>query len=271
MTAGANITDEELVAYADGQLPEARAREIDAICEINPVLRDQVARDREIVRQLRAALEPKLTEPVPSRFDLAGISRRLSRRRVTVAARIAAALLIFIAGAGAGWLVRGIAPTAAPTSAAGPASATGHTLVADATLAHRTYARENRHAVEVAAAEQEHLVRWLGNRLDHKLSVPDLTGEGFRLMGGRLLPSPAGPAGQLMYENGEEVRLTLYIRPETGEALSFRFAEDGGTAAFYWIENGLAFSLTGDIPREQLLNLASIAHRDLGANHGDSR
>jgi anti-sigma factor RsiW len=255
---GPNIGEDELLAYVDGRLDEARTRQIDAMLEVNPVLGDQVRRDRDIADALRAALAVKAEEGVPPHLRLAVLDRRRRQRRLAMLSRAAAAVLIFAAGAGGGWLWRGDGPATVAAANAG--------LVADATLAHRTYTAERRHAVEVAATEQEHLVAWLGNRLHHKLIVPDLTGEGFRLMGGRLLPSPAGPAGQLMYENAEEVRLTIYVRPETGQAVSFRLAEAGGTSAFFWVESGLAYSLTADLPRERLMHLARLAHQALDGN-----
>ena len=74
--------------------------------------------------------------------------------------------------------------------------------MADALAAHRTFAVEVRHPVEVDAAQEAHLVQWLSKRLGRPLVVPDLSATGYRLMGGRLLPAGSGAAAQLMYENG---------------------------------------------------------------------
>ena len=65
-----------------------------------------------------------------------------------------------------------------------------------AARAHMVYSPEVRHPVEVEAKEQEHLVKWLSKRLDMQLRVPLLTGEGFELLGGRLLPGVDGPVAQ---------------------------------------------------------------------------
>lgn len=256
MSQGPTIGEDELVAYTDGRLQKSRAREIDALMEVNPVLHEQVDRDRAIAADLRQVLAPKAEEAVPAYLSLDALVRNRQRRRNWTWVQSAAATVLFAAGIAAGWIGHEFA---AGTGGAG----TGGDLVADAALAHRTYTAERRHAVEVAASEQEHLVSWLGNRLNHELAAPDLIGEGYRLMGGRLLPSPAGPAGQLMYEDDAGTRLTLYVRPEPGEAVSFRFAEADGTSAFYWIEGGLAYSLAGDLPRDALMRLARIVYREL--------
>src|SRR3546814_9895703 len=81
----------------------------------------------------------------------------------------------------------------------------------DADLAYTVYAPEQRHAVEVPVADEKHLLAWLSKRLDRTLNVPSLREYGYSLLGGRLLPGPAGPAAQFMYEDASGKRLTLYI------------------------------------------------------------
>ena len=55
--------------------------------------------------------------------------------------------------------------------------------------------------MEVAAPDKGHLTTWLSNRLNHQLNAPDLSEQGFSLVGGRLFPDVyrnTGPAAQLM-------------------------------------------------------------------------
>jgi anti-sigma factor RsiW len=80
-----------------------------------------------------------------------------------------------------------------------------------ASVAHAVYAPEKRHPVEVAATEQQHLVQWLSKRLNRPLKVPDLSTEGYALVGGRLLPGEDGARAQFMFENTAGERVTLYI------------------------------------------------------------
>lgn len=80
------------------------------------------------------------------------------------------------------------------------------------------------HPVEVKATEQDHLVQWLSNRLGQSIKAPDLTGFGFRLMGGRVLPAAAsGVAAQLMYDDDHGTRLTLYLRNGKNGDTAYRF------------------------------------------------
>lgn len=62
------ITDQQLMAYADGELDAAAAAEVDAAIAADPPLGEAVARHRALRRQLRDAFAPALDEPVPERL-----------------------------------------------------------------------------------------------------------------------------------------------------------------------------------------------------------
>lgn len=140
-----------------------------------------------------------------------------------------------------------------------------------AAVAHAVYAPEVRHPVEVNVAEgsaaeqraqEQHLARWLSKRLDLPVRLYDLRPQGFELVGGRLLPDSSGPSAQLMYQNGNGQRITLYLRrPEPGTATDFRFQRDGDLNLFYWVEDGFGCALVGKLPRAQLLTLAEAVYK----------
>jgi anti-sigma factor RsiW len=140
-----------------------------------------------------------------------------------------------------------------------------------AAVAHAVYAPEVRHPVEVNVAQgsaseqraqEEHLARWLGKRLDMPVKLYDLRPQGFELVGGRLLPDASGPSAQLMYQNSGGQRVTLYLRkPEAGASSAFRFQRDGELGLFYWVEDGFGCALVGKLPREQLLALAEAVYK----------
>jgi len=133
--------------------------------------------------------------------------------------------------------------------------------VKNALGAHVVFAPEIRHAVEVPADQEAHLVTWLSKRLGHKVKAPDLRAPGFRLVGGRLLADADGPAAQFMYENTAGQRVTLYVRTtEAARNTAFRFVEERGIAAFYWVDGPLAYALIGTLPRENLLGLATLVY-----------
>ena len=122
-----------------------------------------------------------------------------------------------------------------------------------------------RHPVEVAASDQAHLVAWLSKRLGTKLRVPDLSAQGFWLVGGRLLPDSTGAvAAQFMFERSQGTRLTLFVRRDAqGNDTAFRFAQDGSLSTFYWVDRGYGYALSGDQSREFMLTLADSVYRQL--------
>ena len=125
-----------------------------------------------------------------------------------------------------------------------------------AVVAHSVYVPEQRHPVEVRAQE-EHLARWLTRRLDVPVKLFDLSANGFRLVGGRLLPDVKGPSAQLMYEDASGQRVTVYLRkPESSTQAEFRYVQQGDLGLFYWVDGTIGYALTGKLPRERLLALA---------------
>ncbi|MBT2324241.1 anti-sigma factor [Variovorax paradoxus] len=221
---------------------------------------------REALRRLHREV---LDEPVPPALlaaagHLAG--RQARQARWTRWGGMAAGVLIAF---GAGWIGNGqwSATRAVATSARAPAA---REFVHAASVAHAVYAPEKRHPVEVVAAEQQHLVQWLSRRLDKPLKVPDLSAEGYALVGGRLLPGSEAARAQFMFERADGERVTLYIgsmgaaaAPAQADETAFRYSTDGPVPSFYWIDRGFGYALAGKLPRDALLGLAGAVHRQL--------
>jgi anti-sigma factor RsiW len=260
MTAGLGpIGEDDLQAYIDGRLSGARHEQAEAYIAAHPELRDRVARDREHRESLRLALAGKFAEPIPARLRIENI--RAGRRAATLRRfrAVAAAGLIFVAGILSGWVLSRALPVGSP--AAG--------FAVNASAAYRTFVVEVAHPVEVDAAHEEHLLRWLSKRLGRQLAAPDLARFGYRLIGGRLLPAGGGAAAQLMYEDGNGGRLTLYVQADDGAETAFRFRQESDTATLAWVDRGFGFAVTAHATREQLLPIAEAIYRDLDQGQGN--
>ena len=243
-----SVTEADLHAYVDGALLAERTAEVERWLAENPSDAARVRAWRTNNRAIGTLYADVLEEAVPARLCPVSITRG-RRRRVWA---IAAGAALFALGLEGGWLARGYVASV-------PAEAV---FTEQAMLAHRVYTNEGRHAVEVPADQESHLVAWLSKRLDHPLPVPDLRPAGFNLVGGRLLPTSApGLAAQYMYEDSDGRRLTLYATREPGRGkTAFRYEQDGNIRAFYWIDNDIAYALIGDCDRESLLSLANAAY-----------
>jgi anti-sigma factor RsiW len=248
------VGDDDLDAYLDGQLAPARLALVERYLRENPAADARVAADRAARDALRARLAFLRDEPIPGRLRIAAIQARrrgVLRQRGRVAAACVGLLLL---GGVAGWEGRALMPVV-------PAGES--TAARDALSAHRVYVVESVHPVEVAAVQQAHLVQWLSKRVGHKLVVPDLSSQGFALMGGRLLPAGGQAAAQFMFENGAGKRLTIYVRATPREDTSFTFAKADEFAAFAWVDDGLSFAMVAAVDRETLLGLADAVYRQL--------
>nr|WP_295811880.1 anti-sigma factor [uncultured Nitratireductor sp.] len=215
------------------------------------------ASDRALLRETLAGL---IDEELPQRVREEAISagrdpvgtRRTTLRRLAAAA----ALLVAVGVAGGFWAGR--------QALNGGETPAALDVVGEAVAAHQVYAAEKLHVVEVGASDRNHLVGWLSNRVGTKLVAPDLRAEGFDLMGGRLLPSGGKAAAQFMYEDPVGERISLYVAHcVKGENTGFRLFEDESGRAFYWQEEGFAYTVAGSIPEERLLGLANLSYRQL--------
>lgn len=264
------LLDEELHALVDGQLTPVQ----------EAALRARLAHDASAAATLaawqsqRAALQglqaSMLDEPVPDSL-LAAATRVQEQRHSSLrwqrwggmAAGLGCAFVL-------GWAVRGagLAPPQPMAAQARPSS-----FVQQASMAHLVYAPEVRHPVEVAAAQQEHLVQWLSKRLGRPLKLPDLSAQGFELVGGRLLPGEGGARAQFMFQAADGQRVTLYLGAVEAAAAAPASAPPAGATAFqlsteplpsfYWVDQGFGYALSGELPRERLLALAQAVYRQL--------
>lgn len=243
------VSIDDVMAYVDGQLDAAARRRLDERIAATPELAAQVDAYRHQNHALKLAFDPVLREPVPERMQ----PPRSAGAPLRVALGVAATLAL---GVALGWYARDLTtPSRAAT-----------TFVMQAAAAHIVYTPEVRHPVEVAANEEAHLVQWLSKRLGHKVRAPVLAEQGFRLVGGRLLPGDqARPAAHFMYEDAKGQRLTLYVRGLQARErdTAFRYARESGVDVFYWVDDHYGYALSGVVGRETMLELARIVYNDL--------
>jgi anti-sigma factor RsiW len=245
------VTEAELQAYVDGQLPPARTTEVAQHLAQHEEDAQRVAAYRRQNENLQLAYAPLLAEAVPPRLQAGG-----RRRWWLPAQRYAVAAALMAVSGIAGWQLH--------ATITGEGTQTVY-LARVAAVAHAVYSPEVRHPVEVGADQEAHLVNWLSKRLGIGLKIPHLAEQGYTLVGGRLLPGDRGPAAQFMYQDSKGQRLTLYVRvsKEAREQTAFRFAQENNVGVFYWLDGRLGYALSGEAGRAELLRVADAVYRQL--------
>jgi anti-sigma factor RsiW len=242
-----SVTEDELHAYVDGELPAERRADVEAWLAAHPEEAERVNSWRAMAEMLHARYDAVAQEPVPKRLELERLVR-LPRQWLYGAA--AAAMVAFVGGAAVGWVAHGA--TTAPS--------TFQSFTEDALDAHRLYVVEVRHPVEVPGNERAHLQAWLTKRCGWTVFAPDLEASGLKLVGGRLLPGPNGPASFLMYESASGERFTIYTaKAKTGET-QMRYTTMDKDGALFWADRGVGYVVSGGSDRDRLTKVARAVY-----------
>src|SRR6476469_6533783 len=249
------VTEDELHAYIDGELPGDRKEAVASWLAAHPEPAALVASWRAQAESIRARYGAAAEEPVPERLKLDQVLKQdRANGRSWAAMAAAAAVVAFIVGGTAGWMARG-ASAAAPT---------GFDVFASEALdAYKLYVVEVRHPVEVPGNERTHMTQWLSKRLGEDLRVPDLQSIGLKLVGGRLLPGPTGAAAFYMYESPSGERFTIYCAKASAPASAFRYTAGERAAAFYWADGKVAYVVSGPADRDKLEKVAKAAYEQM--------
>lgn len=268
-TGATPITEADLHAYADQQLPARRRAEVDQFLSTRPDERHRVQDWQKQNESLRHFLNPVFDEPLPLHLPLRPDAIVWPWRS------LAAGVAVAVVSASSAWFARGsldgnaeqlasVTPPPALAYKGGGLSGFAHR----AAVAHVIYSPDIQRPVEVGADQEQQLVTWLSKRLGTEVKPPVLKAVGYDLIGGRLLPGDTGPVAQFMYHDTTGQRLTLYVtrdvpklsgQPET----AFRFGRDGPVNVFYWVDKNFGYAISGGSNREELMRVSKEVYRQL--------
>jgi anti-sigma factor RsiW len=248
------VSEEDLHAYVDGQLPAERRACIERYLAAHPEPARRVNAYAAQRRALRDALAGVAGEPVPPELNLARlVEARLRPRRAPWAAAAALALAFGLGGTG-GWMV-----AERPWEGAGDRTALAMRVLEQQALAsHAVYAADLLHPVEMSGDARAPLEKWLSARLARPVVAPDLDAVGLRLIGGRLLATErGGAAALLLYEDAAGTRMSVLLRPMARELAARETDTSRGEANLcLWIADGMGYALVGRLPEADLDRIA---------------
>ena len=254
------ISEDDLHAFVDELLDGTRRNEVQAYLDTHPEVAAQIATFDRQRDALRAAVAPIADEPIPPHLNLRHLMDARRRSREWSSWRsMAAAVLLLVAGGVGGWSLRGQASEL-------PESNGVAALAHEAAYTFNVFGTDRSHSVEFGAADKVELVNWIASRIGRMVAVPDLTAAGYVFMGGRVVATPHGAAGLLMYTNDQGQRLAVLIRPMAmdGDAHMSEHSY-GDLQDFVWASKGTGFSLVGAVPAELLHPIANVVKQQEGS------
>ncbi|MEM7041406.1 MAG: anti-sigma factor [Pseudomonadota bacterium] len=267
-----SIDEDDFQAFVDGQLSPEACRTVMTYLAANPDESERMSEYHALSEELHNRFDEVLYEPLPKRLRVETYRQNRSfAERIrswfdfdmrTFVPRFAAVAVLVSASVGAGWWMKaGYVERAQETPAM--------SFARQAANAHMLFAPDLRYPVEFGADQQDSMMLWLTERLGEQVHAPSLQDIGFVLVGGRLLPAADSAAAQLMYENPDSHRITLYIRERWQAAIpaasegSVSYYGDGGLSMVYWIEGPFAYALIGEMDREQLFATAKTIRQQV--------
>ena len=245
-------------AYADGELDLVKNLEIDQHLQDCPAC----ARTRSEMQQVRTALQGgSLYYPAPP--DLRGRILELlpvpspsgQARRLFGWRRLAFAASLFICGV-TGW---GLAHFLTPAPA--------ETFLAQQLVA--SYIRSQMvaaHALDIASSHQHTVRPWFEGegKLDFSPPVPDLKGQGFALIGGRLDYLDERPVAVLVYQRRKHF-INLFIwRSEAATDSTLTTRTQQSYHLVKWTNGGLTFWAVSSVSGDELMQFARLVRNITG-------
>jgi anti-sigma factor RsiW len=250
-----SVTKEDLIRYVDGRLAPERSAQVAAYLHEHPETAGELQAQQRLNALLLARYKHICEEAIPPALLQAaakGPRPRTRLRRETLRA-VAVAAVAAILGGAAGWLWRSamIEPQ-------------WQDFTKQAAAAYRVYTPERDRPVEIAARHE--LLAWLSRRLGMPIVAPRLDAFGYHFIGGRLLPTAGGtPAAQLMYENAEKRRFTLYIRADLRNSrdVEFQFARQDDVNVLYWLDGPRGYAMSANLDESAMLPIAKVVYDEL--------
>ncbi|MFK0334833.1 anti-sigma factor family protein [Rhizobium sp. NPDC090275] len=243
------INEDDLQAFVDGALDVERHQDVAAFLETNKDAAKRISSYQRDAAALRSALGQIAVEPIPSRLNLANIiEKQRPAKQGRFAPMAAAAVLLLAIGASGGWLLKGYSMPPTEGVAA---------LAQEASASYSTFAADRLRPVEVRADSGDDLRILASATIGGTATIPDLSKAGYRLMGGRVVPTPHGSGLMLMYDDDKGNRLVMLTRRmQVDQDKPMVPSDQRDIRGWSWARNGLGYSLVGAISSEHLHTLA---------------
>jgi anti-sigma factor RsiW len=138
-------------------------------------------------------------------------------------------------------------------------------FMADVAAYHSVYAQETEHLAEVPASRKDHIEEWLGSRLERKLSIPDLSSQGWAFEGSRLLAEGDQRIAQLLYTApGRQPIAVCITHSDQPESEPAEYEPGKGIRVAAWDARGYLYMVVGALEKPELETLTKQVRHHFG-------
>jgi anti-sigma factor RsiW len=234
-------------ALADGELDASHAREVEAHAASCATCAAELAAAQDVKRALGAA-NLRFAAPASLRMRIEGAIPKpqpVTSRRTLLKGFALGSAMSALAASGIGFIVLRDARDARVGRLAG-----------DAISAHLR-ALQGDHLTDVLSTDQHTVKPWFNGKLDLAPPVPDLTAQGFTLIGGRLDFLDGKPVAALVYRRRAHV-IDIFVGQGLGQApTSPQLEVVQGFNLLHWQHGGLSLMAVSDLNAQELEEFAA--------------
>jgi len=136
-------------------------------------------------------------------------------------------------------------------------STDGTNAIAAEILDNHLRALQPGHLYDVESTDRHTVKPWFQGKTDFSPPVPDLTNDGFVLVGGRLEVIRQQPTAAIVYKRRQHV-ISLYVLPSPGGGAKSVLQELGGYHLLHWAHDGMSYWAVSDVAAADLRDFASL-------------
>jgi anti-sigma factor RsiW len=264
--------DAQLTALLDGETTPEQKLELEQRLSTDEGARRLYDKLRHGADFGKHRLDDILKEPVPLALvrsiknvqpPKAPVAARLSRPSLKLAPSgpqaLAAAIILFIAGCGIGFLAGNNPGSSTPPPMVDATVASdANQWLDDVTAFQRLMARQPRHIVEIPSSQAEEISNWLTSTVGVAFRVPDLSAAGWTFQGARVLLGDGRPVGQLVYTSSDGDLASICFRKDNqpSEPEEFKETIRDEIGLVTWHNAGTSYVLVGPSSEASLSQLA---------------
>jgi anti-sigma factor RsiW len=265
MTNDKPLSDDDLHAYVDGLLNDARRAIVDAYLEQNALQKHRVDGWISQKVRLQSAFASVADEPLPPELTMRHLVEEQRQHRLFSwfdgNLRVAAGLVLALGvGASSGWFGRaGLITHKRAQPETGIAA-----LKLETNAAYRIFAQ----SPPLPCVAQQGVVpastRALWRAVGRKFAIPNLTAAGYAVERIEWVATIHGPAAVVMYRARDNRKLMLLVRKMDVPASSDRMSEahGDGRSLFTWISHGIGFAVASGGAPDKLHRIANKIRAD---------